>query len=155
MKYVALVCILLIGAQNSYSQDSLKKNIILPIVREVSANNIRFKYYKQLPEFIRNYLDQMTRTKKFEITKTAQNDSYLASGSKRTLRYALRSKNIYLLGYDHGGGGHHFHSIIFMTNGGEITTIYNLIVANTLLGVDALVEQVEKGWYYIQEMKEY
>jgi hypothetical protein len=155
MKYVVLVFIILIEAKNGHSQDSLKKNIILPIVREFSANNIRFKYYKQLPDFIRNYLDQMTRTKKFEITKAAQNDTYLAPGSKRTLRYALKSKDIYLLGYDHGGVGHHFHSIIFVTNGKEITTIYNLIVANTHQRVDVLTEHIEKGWYYIQEMKEY
>ena len=126
-------------------------------MKEFSTNGIRFKYYKQLPEFIRNHLDQRTNFKKFKITKEERNDTYLAPGSKRTLRYVLKSKENYILGYDHGGLGHHFHSIIFITNGNEITTVYNLIVSNTHQRVDELAAYIEKGerWYYIQEMVEF
>ena len=149
MKYLIVICMLLMVKSRGYCQDSLKKNTILPIVKEFAINSIRINSYKKLPDFIKNYLNEV-KHKKFKISKTWFNSSDAGFGPERKLYYILKSGEDYILGYEHGGRGLHFHSIIFKTNGKEIINVYNLVVTTKHKNATELVEFIEEGWYYIQ-----
>jgi hypothetical protein len=152
-KYLLFIGMLLMVTGSSYSQDSLKKEIILPIVKEFSVTNTKIDSFEDLPEFIRNYLAQIPRVN-FKFTKGRFNGSDIGSGPKRKLFYILKSSDNYILSYAHGGRGRHFHSVIFMTNGNEIKEVYNIDNWDHKQ-ITELVKTIENRWYSIQTNDEF
>jgi hypothetical protein len=127
-KYIVVVCMLLIVTSRSYGQDSLYQSKLQGIAKELTENSRRFTSYKKLPEFIRHYLDEKN-DEKFRISRIFFNASDVGFGYSRKLYYIVKSSNNYILAYEHGGRGNHFHTIIFETNGKEIIHVYNLNTA--------------------------
>jgi hypothetical protein len=135
-----------------FSNWHLYRDTLLTILDEFSENNIRINSYKGLPHFIRSFLDHVNE-EKFRISKRFYNAG-CGGGVKRKLSYILRSGDNYILSYDHGGLGHHFHSVFFKTNGKEITKIYN-VTNSTHRELSDLIELIELGWYYVQDFDEF
>lgn len=153
MKHYILISILLIIISRTYGQDSLKKNIILPIVKEFAMNNTKIDSYEDLPEFIRNYLAKIPKID-FRFSKGWFNGSDEGTGPKRKLFYILKSNDNYIMSYAHGGRGRHFHSVIFMTNGKEISDVYNIDNYDHKK-ITELLKKIENGWYSIQSNDEF
>jgi hypothetical protein len=153
LKSIIVICLLLVQVDRSYGQDSLKKDILLPIVKEFVINNSKVDSYKDLPEFIRNYLAQIPRFDS-RFAKGRFNGTDVGSGPKRKLFYILKSSENYILSYAHGGRGRHFHSVIFMTNGKEIENVYN-ISSYDHKQITELVKIIENRWYIIQTNDEF
>jgi hypothetical protein len=153
MKCFVFIPLLLVSISKSYGQDSLKKEIILPIVKEFSLNNTKVDSYEELPECIKNYLAQIPRVN-FKFSKGRFNGTDIGTGPKRKLFYILRSADNYIMSYAHGGIGRHFHSAIFMTNGKEIENVYN-VASYDHKKITELVSIIENGWYVIQTNDEF
>src|SRR5256885_8200009 len=100
LKCVIVVCMLAIVIK-SYSQDSLKKEILLPIVKEFSVNNTKIDSYEKLPEFIRYYLEHQRF--EFKFTKGRFNGTDMGTGPKRKLFYIVKNADNYIMSYAHGG----------------------------------------------------
>jgi hypothetical protein len=129
----------------SYGQNGLKKDTLLPIVKEFSVNNSKIDAYEKLPEFVRNYLDQNPKID-FKFSKGRFNGTDKGTGPKRKLFYIVKCRDNYILSYAHGGIGNHFHSVIFMTNGKEIENVYN-VAAYDHKEITELVKIIENEWY--------
>ena len=153
LKYIIVIGMLFMATGRSYSQDSLKKDILLPIVKEFSINNSKIDSYEKLPEFIRNYLEHQRFEFKFSKGRRF-NGTDMGTGPKRKLFYILKSTDNYILSYAHGGRGRHFHSVIFMTNGKEITDVYNIDNYDHKK-ITELLKKIENGWYSIQGNDEF
>jgi hypothetical protein len=148
-----VVCLLLISVAKSYGQDSLKKEIILPIVKEFSENNTKVNSYEELPECIKNYLAQIPKVN-FKFSKGRFNGTDVGSGPKRKLFYIVKNADNYIMSYAHGGNGRHSHSAIFMTNGKEIENVYN-VICDDHKTVTELLGIIEKEWYAIRPNDEF
>jgi hypothetical protein len=78
--------------------------------------------------------------------------SFLKTAVGLLLLAACRSlNNDYILSYDHGGEAHHFHSIIFETNGNEVTNAYNIITFDNVKNVTELMNIVESKRYWLRK----
>jgi hypothetical protein len=141
LKYI-LFSMLLTVTGRSYSQDSLKKNIILPMVKEFFVNNHKVTFYKTLPKCLRHYLDQKNG-RKIRISKRRFNATDIGSGPRRRLSFIVKWKDDYIISYEHGGRGYHCHSIIFETNGKEITGFYNVTFFDKQNNVTEFMEMLE------------
>ena len=129
---------------NSYSQDSVVQSKIHAIAIDFAENGQPLTSYKKLPMFIRNYLDKKTH-EKFRISKKRFNDTDAGGGPKRKLAYAAKLGDDYILGYEHGGRGYHFHSLIFQTNGKEVTYLYPVATAMKLNNITELIKAIKAG----------
>ena len=134
-----------------YCQDSLYQSTLKVIVKEFSENSVQLTSYKRLPKFIRNYLDGR-QEKKFRISKVQFNATDVGLGVRRKLYYIEKKGDKYILSYEHGGRGNHFHSIIFETNGKEIIHVYNLTTVRHK-HVNNLLELIEKRIYNVYDVE--
>jgi hypothetical protein len=130
--------LLLIGVTKSYSQDSLVYNKIQAIVRDFSENSLRFTSFSSLPQFVINYIEQYNG-RAFKMSKF------------KKLSFVAVLNNNYILSYDHRGEAHHFHSIIFETNGSKVTKAYNIITFDNVKNVTELMEIVKSKRYWLRD----
>jgi hypothetical protein len=121
----------------SYSQDSLAHAIIQAIARSFSENSRRFTSFSSLPQFVINYIEQYNG-REFKMSKY------------KKLSFVAVQNNNYILSYDHRIEAHHFHSIIFETNGSEVTNVYNIITFDNVKKVTELMEIVESRRYWLR-----
>ena len=95
---------------NSYCQkDTILYGKVQAIVKEFFKNNRWFTSFSSLPQFVINYIEQYNG-REFKMPNKYKRLSFVAV-----------LNNDYILSYDHRGEAHHFHSIIFETNGSEVT----------------------------------
>ena len=146
LKVIIVICMLLVVAGRSYSQDSLTQQKIHAIATDFSNNGVQVGSYNKLPKFIRSYLDRTIQSK-FSISKKKFNATDAGGGPKRKLAYVVKLENDYLLGYEHGGLGYHFHSLIFQTNGKEVTGLFPLATVMKLSTISELIKIIEAGNY--------
>lgn len=137
MKSVVVICMLLLCAARSYSQDSLTHDKIKAIVREFSENSRQFTSFNSLPQFVVSYIEQYNG-REFKMSKY------------KRLSFVAVLNNNYILSYDHRGEAHHFHSIIFETNGSEVIKTYNLITFDNVKNVTELMEIVKTKQYWLR-----
>lgn len=146
MKHVVVICILLMMAGRSYSQDSLVHGKIQTIAVNFARSGQALTSYKMLPRFIKDYLDGASH-EKFRMSKKRFNASDAGGGPKRKFAYAVKLADDYILGYEHGGKGYHFHSLVFETNGKEVINLYPLATAVKLSTITELIKVIEAGNY--------
>src|SRR5882672_584325 len=127
MKLLNFVLLLLF--QTSVGHSQYRPTIDTSFVTKVLKDSFIVKHsYKSLPTAIQEYLTE-TYKKKFVIKNKKFNASDVDKGGStpRKLSYVGISKDVYILSYDHGGKGHHHHSIIFVVDVDKIVAVYNLI----------------------------
>jgi hypothetical protein len=139
MKYVIFIYLLFLVNSNSYSQeDSLVHGKVQAIVRKFSENSRRFTSFKEIPEFVINYIEQYNG-REFKMSKW------------KRLSFVAILNNDYILSYDHNIEAHHFHSIIFETKGTAVTNVFNVITMDNVKQVNELLEIVESKRYWIRK----
>jgi hypothetical protein len=69
----------------------------------------------------------------------------------KKLSFVAVLNNNYILSYDHRGEAHHFHSIIFETNGSKVTKAYNIITFDNVKNVTELMEIVKSKRYWLRD----
>lgn len=91
---------------------------------------------------------------KFRLSKHKFNASDMGSmRHSRKYMYAVGSKDVYVVGYEHGGYAYHCHAIIFRTNGKQVVNMYNLVTLKH--GVSELAHIIEYGGYKYVRYNEY
>jgi hypothetical protein len=138
MKFSIVICMLLIGSGRSYGQDSFAHAKIQAIARSFSENSRRFTSFSSLPQFVVSYIEQYNG-RAFKMSKY------------KKLSFVAALNNDYILSYDHRGEAHHFHSIIFETNGSEVANAYNIITFDNVKNVTELMEIVESKRYWLRK----
>jgi hypothetical protein len=151
MKYIVFIGILLISTSRSFSQDSLYQSTLKVLVKDFSEGGSRYTSYKKLPKFIRKYLDGRQESR-FKISKILFNSTDAGWGFPRKLYYVEKKGDNYILSYEHGGLGNHFHSIIFETNGKEVIHVYNLTTLRHRQ-LNNLIELIEKRMYNVYDLE--
>jgi glutamyl/glutaminyl-tRNA synthetase len=127
MRLLNLALLLLFQNNIGYCQNNQTQDT--GFIKEVLIDSFSIKdSYKSLPKFIQEYLTKVNK-RKFVIRKKRFNtsDINVKESTSRKLSYVGVSKNFYILSYDHGGKGHHHHSIIFSINAHKVNHVYNLI----------------------------
>lgn len=114
------------------------------IVRDFAENSVPVKSYAQLPACIIQYLNQKYNGT-FRLSTHRFNASDAGGGPKRRLTYIARLDNSYILSYEHGGIGYHCHSIIFETDGKDVTNVIKLFSGVKHTSVTELVTFIEIG----------
>lgn len=139
MKQLGIICMLLMIKSNGYCQeDSLVHSKVQAIVRDFSENCRRFTSFSSLPQFVINYIEQYNG-REFKMSKY------------KKLSFVAVLSNDYILSYDHRGEAHHFHSIIFETNGSEVTNAYNIITFDNVKNATELMDIVESKRYWLRK----
>ncbi|AEV99393.1 hypothetical protein A4D02_26515 [Niastella koreensis] len=151
MKTFIINCIFLIAGYNGFTQDSLWKKEVFSEIELYNKDSFSVEHYRQLPKYIRNYLDQKAG-RKFRLATKKYNatDNLSPFLLNRKLLFIGGSSSIYMLGYEHGGAGHHIHVLLFKTAAGKVQHVYNLFGAK-MLGLNDIKRNVEENYYYFEE----
>jgi hypothetical protein len=141
-------------SEHRKEQDILVLSKIQAIAREFAENSFPIDSYEKLPECILNYLNQKGGGK-FSLSRHRFNATDAGSGPKRKLTYIAQLGDDYILAYEHGGIGYHFHSVIFETNGKEVVSVYSLVGGIKHDSITELIKQIEVGNIWIQTSDEF
>jgi hypothetical protein len=128
--------------KNFWDKGNLSK--VQAIAWDFAENSLQIKSYTQLPECIIQYLNQKVNGT-FRLSTHRFNATDAGGGPKRRLTYIAQLDNSYILSYEHGGIGYHFHSIIFETDGKEVINVFKLFSGVKHTSVTELVTMIEIG----------
>jgi hypothetical protein len=127
MKSIVFIFLLFMVINNCYSQeDSLNQIKVQAIVKEFLGNSVSVSSYRKLPEFIKYYLDQNSKSK-CRILNSKYNGRDIGSGSRGKKATIEKMKDNFIISYEHEGRGCHYHSIVLETNGKDVINGYNVV----------------------------